>query len=70
MLFYLSSAYLEIHSQWPGGIDMFRNQMVWSFKVFPKTPKDICLSLINSRNNDKKYSIILFIYFYLLTSSK
>lgn len=70
MLFYLSSAYLEINCYWPGGIDMFRNQMVRSFKDFPKTPKDICLSLINSKNNDTKYATIIFIYFYLLTSSK
>uniref|UniRef100_A0A2S2PVG1 Uncharacterized protein n=1 Tax=Sipha flava TaxID=143950 RepID=A0A2S2PVG1_9HEMI len=35
MMFHLSSAYLKIDSHWPGGIDMFRNQLVWSFKDFP-----------------------------------
>ncbi|VVC28023.1 Hypothetical protein CINCED_3A019811 [Cinara cedri] len=69
-LFYLSSAYLEIDCHWPGGTDMFRNQMAWSFKNFPKTQKDICLILMNSKsNNDLKYFIIIFIYFYLLTCS-
>jgi len=70
MLYYLSSAYLEINCYWPGGIDMFRNQMVWSFKNFPKTPKDLCFALTNSTNTDMRHSIIIFIYFYLLTCSK
>uniref|UniRef100_A0A2S2PIK9 Uncharacterized protein n=1 Tax=Schizaphis graminum TaxID=13262 RepID=A0A2S2PIK9_SCHGA len=69
MLFYLSSAYLEINHHWPGGIDMFRNQMVWSFKNFPKTPKDLCFVLTNSTNTDIRHFIIIFIYFYLLTCS-
>lgn len=70
ILFYLSSAYLEINRHWPGGIDMFRNQMVWSFKSFPKTPKDLCFVLTNCKNIDTKNLIIIFIYFYLLTCSK
>lgn len=70
MLFYLSSIYLEINSHWPGGTDVFRNQMIQSFKNFPKTPKDICLALINSKNTDIKNATIIFIYFYLLTCSK
>lgn len=68
--FYLSSVYLEINCNWPGGTNMFRNQLIWSLKNLPKTPKDICLVLINSKNIDMKNSIIIFIYFYLLTSSK
>lgn len=70
MLCYLSSAYLEINCYWPGGFDMFRNQMVWSFKSFPKTPKDLCFALTNSTNTDMRHSIIIFMYFYLLTCSK
>lgn len=70
MLFYLSSIYLEINCHWPGGIDIFRNQMIQSSKNFPKTPKDICLVLINSKNTDIKNAIVIFIYFYLLTCSK
>jgi len=70
MYFCLSSAYLEINCNWPGGTDMFRNQMDWTFKNLPKTPKDICLVLMNSKSIDMKNSIVIFIYFYLLTSSK
>lgn len=69
ILFYLSSAYLDIN-HWPGGIEMFRNQMVWSLKDFPRTPKDICLTLMNTENTNMKHLIIIFIYFYLLTCSK
>jgi len=70
MLFYLSTSYLEIDNHWPGGINIFRCQMAWNIKNFPKIPKDICLTLMNSKNTDMKHSIIIFIYFYFLTCSK
>lgn len=70
MLYYLSSIYLQIDYHWPGGPDMFRNQIVWSFNNFPKIPKDISMVLMNSKNTDVRHSIIIFLYFYLLTSSK
>lgn len=71
ILYHLSCTYLDIKHCWPGGTDMFRNQMIWSFKDLPKTPKDICLILMNNKTSaDVKYTIIIFMYFYFLTSSK
>ncbi|XP_050436260.1 uncharacterized protein LOC126843009 [Adelges cooleyi] len=42
IIYRLAIANLEVELYWPGGLEMFYNQLVEGFRRFPKTPKDVC----------------------------